>query len=153
MLIDESTKEEEPEFMYSNTVNSLLLEYEGILNLQFNNKPKIISYIFQHFERNKDKDGDEILGLTVTTLCFIVLELQIQFHNLHITSIEGNCKPFLKGFPIFHETDTKTIHFILCLAKQMKLNKTLNEIEMATLVDELHQELQKIVTTLSLIHI
>lgn len=147
MVILETTKDEEPEFMYSSIVNSILVEYESILNLRFNNKPKIISYIFQHFERNKDKDGDEILGITVTTLCFIVLELQIQFHNLHITNIEGNCKPFLKGFPIFHESDSKTIHFILCLAKQLKLNKTLNEIEMRTLIDELQQELQKIVTT------
>ena len=147
MLVDETTKIDEPELQYSSIVKSLLQEYEYVLNLKFNNKPKIISYIFQHFERNKDKDGDEILGLTVTTLCFIVLELQIQFHNLHITSIEGNCKPFLKGFPVFHESDTKTIHFIVCLAKQLKLNKTLNEIEIATLVDELQQELQKIVTT------
>ena len=147
MIIDDTLEKEDNGSIYRDLVVSILNDYENILNLKFNDKQRIISYIFQHFERNKDKDGDEILGLTVTTICFIVLELQMQFYNLHITSIEGNCKPFLKGFPIFHESDTKTIHFIVCLARQMKLNATLNSIEIATLVDELQQELQKIVTT------
>ena len=146
MMIDE-TLDEPIQHSYTSIVISIFQEYEKTLNLNFFNKPKTMSYIFQYFDKNKDEDGDQILGLTVITLCFIILELQMQFHKLHIRSIEGNCKPFLKGFPIFHESDTKTIRFVLCLAKQLNLNKNLNAIEMDTLVDEIQKELQEIVMT------
>ena len=71
----------------------------------------------------------------------------MQFHSLHISSSQGNCKAFLKGFPIFHESDDKTIVFVICIAKHLKLNEKFNNIETKTLVDELHEQLQTIIIT------
>ena len=83
---------------YTAMINEIIEKYEDVLNIKFSSKDKIVTLIYQHFESSKEEDSDDTLALVTTSLCFIIIELQIQFYNLKTNALSTTCKPFLKGF-------------------------------------------------------
>ena len=146
-LFDDGTEEEALyRSQYGNLAHHIIVMFENTLQVTFANKKKIMVHIIRHFEENKTS-GEQTLALATITLCFIVIELQMQYHNLRTSQSYLSCKPFLKGYPLFHDSDTKTIQFVVCLAKTLNVHPDLQSINNDTIVTAIVQEIQHIMTT------
>ena len=103
-------------------IDELINYFESTMKFAFSNKIEMMQNIMVYHETHKSSNSNEVLGITIACCCFIVIELQLQYTQSKMISHEGSPKSFIKGYPVYSQTDDKTINYITSLLRRTRVD-------------------------------
>ena len=128
----------------ANDIFTLLSKFENFTDIILGNKVEIVIKVLNYYNRNPTLQERPDISKLVLSMSAIVINIQLHIFDVSVIRYSGSCVPFIFGFPLYDETNMKTVEFVVCIFKEMKLNELINSMKVEVIVSTLKQYIEKL---------
>ena len=121
----------------ANDIYTWLSKYENFTDIVFENKVEIVIKVLNYYNRSPLLKETPDIGKLVLSMSAIVINIQLQIFDVAAIRYSGSCVPFIFGFPLYDESNMKTVEFVACIFKEMRLNTFINSMKVEEIVSTL----------------
>ena len=128
----------------ANDIYTLLSKSENFTGIILENKVEIVIKILNFYNRSPALQEKAEIAKVVLSMAAIVINIQLQIFDISVIRYSGSCIPFIFGFPLYDETNMKTVEFVVCVFKELKLNELINSMKIEEVVTTLKPYIVKL---------
>ena len=147
-LIETTSKDKDENVMFTSTdandIYTLLSKSENFTGIILENKVEIVIKILNFYNRSPALQDKAEIAKVVLSMAAIVINIQLQIFDISVIRYSGSCIPFIFGFPLYDETNMKTVEFVVCVFKELKLNELINSMKIEEVVTTLKPYIVKL---------
>lgn len=129
----------------ANDIVEIITSFEIFTNIKFVNKAELVIKIVNFYNRNPNLKSNAEIAKMVLTMSALVINIQLQIFDTASIRYNGSCVPFIFGFPLFNETNMKTIEFVCCVFKEIKYNEQIVSMKNEEIINTLKSYIMRLV--------